>query len=142
MRAGLSAKRRSWNSCSSVFVWECNLVSLKTAVKTVDVYSTVIVKAVYALTHRVQSLLCSADRQVLFTDKASNLSHWSEHFQYLFSSDHVIQDLKVLHIPQQPFKAELDELLSMKEISKAMGQLRSGKAAGLNKIPPELWKEE
>ena len=98
-------------------------------------------KAVYTLTHWVQSPLHNADGQVLFTDRAFILSHWSEYFQSLFSADHVIQDPAILHIPQQPFKAELDELPPMKEIAKAIEHLRSGKEADVNGIPPELWKE-
>ena len=97
-------------------------------------------KAVYGPIHQVQIPLCSVDAQVLFTDKASILSRWSEHFQSLFSADHVIQDLAVLCIPQQPFKAELDQLPSMKEITKAIEQLKSSRAAGVDGIPPELWK--
>ena len=65
-------------------------------------------KAVYGPTHRAQYPLCSADGQVLFTNKASILSRWSEHFQSLFSADHIVQDPAVLRIPLQPFKAELD----------------------------------
>ena len=61
-------------------------------------------KTVYGPTHQVQSPLCSADGQVLFSDKASIQSRWSEHFQYLFSADHVVQDPVVLHISPQPFK--------------------------------------
>ena len=69
------------------------------------------------------------------------LSRWSEHFQSLFSADRVVQDPAVLRIPQQPFKAELDELPSKKEITKDIEHWRSGKAAGVDGIPPELWKE-
>ena len=78
---------------------------------------------------------------MLFTDKASILSRWSEHFQSLFSADRVVQDPGVLRIPQQPFKAEFDELSSVKEIIKAIEHLRSGKAVGVDGIPPEFWKE-
>ena len=91
-----------------------------------------ILKAVYGLTHQVQNPLHSADGQVLFTDKSSILSHWSEHFQSLFSADHVVQDPVVLYIPQQPYKAELDELPSVKEITKTIDQLRSGKMEDLH----------
>ena len=72
------------------------------------------------------------------TDKASILSRWSEHF---FSADRVLQDPAVLRIPQQPFKAELDEVPFMKEITKAIEHLRSDKAVGVDGIPAELWKE-
>ena len=98
-------------------------------------------KAVYGLTHRDQSPLCSADGQALFTDKASILSHWSEHFQSFFSADRVVQDPAVLYIPQQLFKAKFDKLPTVKENSKAIEHLRSGKAAGVDGISLELRKE-
>ena len=74
-------------------------------------------KAVYGSNHQVQSLLRSTDEQVLFTDRAPISSRWSEHFQSLFSADHVVLDPAVPCIPQQTFKAEFDELPSMKEIT-------------------------
>ena len=84
-------------------------------------------KAVYGPIHRVQSLVRSADGQVIFTHKAFILSRWSEHFQSLFSADCVVQDPAVLRIPRQPFKEEMDEIPAMKEITKAIEHLRSGK---------------
>ena len=57
-------------------------------------------KAVYGPTHQVQSSLSSANGQVLFTDRASILSGWSEHFQSLFSADRVVQGPAVIRIPQ------------------------------------------
>ena len=68
-------------------------------------------------------------------------SQWSEVFQSFFSADCVVQEPVLLHIPQRPFKAELDELASMKEITKTMEQLRSGKTEGVDGIPPEFWKD-
>ncbi|XP_063600256.1 uncharacterized protein LOC134776430 [Penaeus indicus] len=82
----------------------------------------------------------NADGQALFTDKTSILNRWSEHFQALFSADRVVQDSAVLRIPQKPVIVELDELPSMEEVSKAIEQLKSGKA-GVDRIPPEIWKD-
>ena len=50
-RAALSAKRKSQNSCLSIFVWACKSPDIKqTAIKTVvDVHSTMIVKVFYNL---------------------------------------------------------------------------------------------
>ena len=95
----------------------------------------------YGPTHQVRSPLRGTDGQVHFTDWASILSCWSEHSQSLFCTDHFVQDPTVLRIHQQPFKAELDELPAMKEITKAIEHLRSVKAAGVDAIPPDLWKE-
>ncbi|XP_037801318.1 uncharacterized protein LOC119596220 [Penaeus monodon] len=98
-------------------------------------------KAVYGPTHHIQSHLCSADGQALFTDKTSILSRWSKHSQALISTDRVVQDTAVLHIPQKPVIMELDELPSMEKMSKAIEQLKSGKAAGVDGISPEIWKD-
>ena len=68
------------------------------------------------------------------------LSHWSEYFQYFFNADGIVQNPAVLRISQQPFKVELDELPSLKKITKAMEQLKSGRAARVDRIPPELGK--
>ena len=67
-------------------------------------------KTVYGLIHWVQSPL---HRQGLHSESL------------VFSTDRVVQDPAVLHISQQPFQAKLDELPSVKEITKAIEQLRS-----------------
>lgn len=41
-------------------------------------------RAVYSPSYQVQSRLRSADGRTMFTDKASILNRWSEHFQTLF----------------------------------------------------------
>ncbi len=96
-------------------------------------------KAAYG-PYQAQSPLPSADGQTLLSDRASILSRWSEHFQALFSADRVVQDSAILLIPQQPVKVELDNPPSMRELTKAIKQLKSGKAAGVDGIPPEIWK--
>jgi hypothetical protein len=78
---------------------------------------------------------------MLLTDKAFSLNRWSEHFQALFSANQVVQYSAVLCIPQQSVRAELDELPSMKEITKAIEQLKSDKAARVDGIPLEIWKD-
>ena len=97
-------------------------------------------KAVYGPSHQVQSPLRSADGQSLLTDRASILSRWSEHFQTLFGADRKVQVSAILRIPQQPVKTEMDEVPTLVEITKAIDQLKSGKAAGVDGIPSEIWK--
>ena len=94
----------------------------------------------YAPTHQVLCLLHSTDGLALLTDKASILSRWSEHFQALFSVNRTVQDAAILRISQQPVKMELDELPTIDEITKLIEQLKSGKAVGVDGIPPEIWK--
>ncbi|XP_023815252.1 uncharacterized protein LOC111948070 [Oryzias latipes] len=97
-------------------------------------------KAVYGPTHQIQSPLRSSDERRLLADKTSILDRWTEHFQALYSADRVVGVSAILRIPQQPLKEELDEAPSMDETLKAIKQLKSGKAAGVDGIPPELWK--
>ena len=94
----------------------------------------------YGPTHQARSPLRSVDGRGLLKDKTSILSRWSGHFQELFSADRVVQDPALLRIPQLPVKVELDELPSMEELIKAIEQMNSGKAAGVDGIPPEFWK--
>lgn len=62
------------------------------------------------------------------------------HFQTLFSIDCTVQYSALLHIPQKPAKMELDEIPTLEETTKAINQLKSGKAAGTDGIPPDVWK--
>ena len=91
-------------------------------------------------THQVQSPLRSSDGQRLLTDKTSILNRWSEHFQTLFSANRTVQDTAILRIPQQTVKPELDDPPNLAETIKAIKQLKSGKAAGGDGIPAEIWK--
>ena len=99
-----------------------------------------VLKAVYGPTHQARSPLRSVNGPALLKDKTSILSRWSEYFQELFSDDRVVQDSALLRIPQLPVKVELDKLPSMQELIKAIEQMKSGKAAGVEGIPPEFWK--
>ena len=97
-------------------------------------------KAVYGPSHQVVSPLRSTDGQALLTDKASILNRWAEHFQTLFSADRSVNESAIQQIPQQPVKEELDEAPTLEEVIKATSQLKCGKAAGVDGIPPEIWK--
>ena len=97
-------------------------------------------KAVYGPSHQVVSPLRSTDGQALLTDKASILNRWAEHFQTLFSADRSVDEPAIQQIPQQPVKEELDEAPTLEEVIKATNQLKCGKAAGVDGIPPEIWK--
>ncbi|XP_069790481.1 uncharacterized protein [Narcine bancroftii] len=101
-------------------------------------------KAVYGPSPQVQSPLRSSDGKVLLSDKISILNRWSEHFQSLFSANRSVQDSALLQLPQQPLRLELDEVLTLDETYKAIEQLKSGKAADMDGIPPrglEGWRQ-
>ena len=95
-------------------------------------------KAVYGPTHQVQSPLRSSDGQNLFTDNTSILACLSEHFQTLFSANRAVQVTAINRVPQlSPIEA-LDEPPTLEELT--VDQLKSHKAAGVDGIPPEIWK--
>ena len=97
-------------------------------------------KAVYGPTRRIQSPLRSLDGRDLLTDNASILERWSEHFHCLFNEDRRVQDTAINRIRKLPIKEELDEPPSLEETITAINQLKSRKAAGIDGIPPEIWK--
>jgi len=96
-------------------------------------------KRVYGPSHQVQCPLRSLDGMTLLTDKESILSRWTQHFQVLFEANQKVQENAIQAIPQSPLLTNLDSPLALEEVAKAVKQLKSGKAAGGDAIPPELW---
>ena len=90
--------------------------------------------------HQIQSPLRSSNGQDLLTDTESILNRWSEHFSGLLNTNRTVQEAALTEIKQRPVKAELDEPPDLQDIEKAIDQLKSGKAAGIDGIPPEIWK--
>lgn len=86
------------------------------------------------------SPLRSTDGQALFTDKASILNCWAEHFQTLFGNDRTVDNSVILQIPQQHIKEEMDLAPTLKEVIKSLDQPKNGNAADIDGIPPEIWK--
>ncbi|CAH1270878.1 Hypp4486 [Branchiostoma lanceolatum] len=58
----------------------------------------------------------------------------------LRSTDGTVDDSALQWIPQEPMKEELDLASTLEEVIKALDQQKSGKAAGVDGIPPEVWK--
>ena len=97
-------------------------------------------KTAYGPSHRVQSPLRSVDGGTLLTHRNEILDRWSNHFETLFSAERVMNDQCISRIPQLPVKSDLDEEPTLEETIKAIHQLKSGKAAGGDGIPAEVWK--
>ncbi|KAJ7412428.1 RNA-directed DNA polymerase from mobile element jockey-like protein [Willisornis vidua] len=77
---------------------------------------------------------------MLLIEKTSILNQWSEQFQTLFSASHVIQGSAIQHNAQQLVKKQLYTAPIMGETLKAIQQVTTGKAAGVDGIPPKVWK--
>ena len=76
----------------------------------------------------------------LAASSTKNMSVFGPHFERVFSNHHPV-DFSVLDlIPQQEQLTEIDHPVTFAEVDKAINKLKSGKAQGLNKIPPEAYK--
>ena len=74
------------------------------------------------------------------TARTSILARWSEHFQTLFSANGAVQETAINRVPQLPPIKALDEPPTLEELTVAIDQLKGRKAAGVDGIPPEIWK--
>lgn len=83
-----------------------------------------------------------AERAQVCADIATTiLNWWSEHFQTLFAANHMAQESAIQNILQQMVKAELDNCPILNKTVKAISQMKSSKVAGVDGIPPEVWKQ-
>ena len=57
-----------------------------------------------------------------------------------FSANRTVQGTVIDRVPQLPLKGELDEPPTLEELTDAIEQLKSRKAAGVDGILPEIWK--
>ena len=80
----------------------------------------------------------------LVSNSSKIMAVFGPHFECVFSN-HQPVDLSILDlIPQQEQLMEIDCLITFSEVDKAINKLKSGKAPGLNCIPPGvqgLWEE-
>ena len=74
------------------------------------------------------------------TARTSILARWSEHFQTLFRANGAVQETAINCVPQLPPIEALDERPTLEELTVAIDQLKSRKAAGVDGIMPEIWK--
>ena len=65
------------------------------------------------------------------------MQRWSEHF----GVERVVQEEVLQRIAQRDVKMELDVLPSCAEVKKAIAQLKSHEARGIDGIPAEVYKE-
>ena len=81
-----------------------------------------------------------ADSTTLLKDKNSITQHWKEHFSTLLNRPCTVDSSGLNDIPEKPALEELDLPPSLKEITKAVNQMSSGKAPGMDGIPAKFYK--
>lgn len=76
----------------------------------------------------------------LLKDRKEILERWAEHFQKLLNVDHSVNIDHVRSLPQQSHAFELDEPVSLEEVTLAIKQQKNNRAVGVDSIPGELLK--
>ena len=76
----------------------------------------------------------------IITDKTKQLERWVEHYSELYSRENIVHQSVLDAIDRLPQMPVLDEPPLLEELSKAIDQLPSGKAAGKDSIPAEVLK--
>ncbi|XP_038066715.1 uncharacterized protein LOC119736778 [Patiria miniata] len=73
-------------------------------------------------------------------DKAKQMDRWVEHYSELYSRENIVSDDAFDAIDSLPCMMELDVPPTVMELRKAIDNLPTGKAPGLDGIPPEAIK--
>ncbi|XP_048577995.1 craniofacial development protein 2-like [Nematostella vectensis] len=97
-------------------------------------------KTVYGPSKSGSAPLLSADGATLIKDKTAINMRWREHFSQLLNRPSSVDQSALDQIPQQLLIEELSDPPSMEELTKAIKQMSSGKAAGKDGIPAEVYK--
>ena len=83
--------------------------------------------------------LKSSDGLQLITDQNRVLDRWKEHFNDLLNRPSTTDQDTLDALVQQPIKVGCDNAPTVDEIRAALKQLKCGKAAGEDSIPPKVW---
>ena len=96
-------------------------------------------RTVYDPTSTGSSPLMDLDGEPLWTEKKQTLDRWAEHFKSLQNRQSNI-DETIDQLPQLGIKATLALELTPAETLQSIKALSSGKAAGPDTIPAEVYK--
>nr|VZI28328.1 unnamed protein product [Spirometra erinaceieuropaei] len=97
------------------------------------------INAVYGPLTKGTAPLLSADSSTLLTEKTQILQRWAEHFRGVLNRPSTISDVAIAHLPQVETNVDLDLPPSLQETIRAAQQFSTGKAAGSNAIPAEIF---
>ena len=97
-------------------------------------------RTIYGPTQRHTAPLRSKDGTTLIKDKEGILSRWKEHFTDLLNRDSHVQPDSLDNVPAVPVREELDDMIHIEEVRKAVKQMKCNKASGGDGIPAEVYK--
>ena len=76
----------------------------------------------------------------MLTDQAKIRERWAEHFQAVLNQHSDFDDSVLDELPQWPTANHLDEAPTDEEVRRAVNQMSTGKAPGIDGIPAEILK--
>lgn len=82
----------------------------------------------------------SADERTLYIAQQNVLIRWNEHFSTLLNNSSTVCQESLDTTPQLPIAINMYMLPDLFEITNAIRRLKSGKAAGPDGLPPEVFK--
>jgi len=97
-------------------------------------------KAVYGSRDMGSIPVRSKDGKTLITDRAGILSRWAEHFYSVLSQTTTFDPSVQSELPTWDTNYELMLPPDRNEVQRAINQMSSGKAPGLDGLPPEMFK--
>ena len=97
-------------------------------------------KAIYGPKSSGATTLLSVYGITLLTVKEAILKRWAEHFNIVLNRPSSINEDAIDRLPQKECSVVLDEFPTVMETRKAVQQLSSGKAPGVDAIPADVYK--
>ena len=97
-------------------------------------------KAVYGPRHTTYPSVKSKDGKTVITDPAKILDRWVEHFDGVLNQASDFDRSVLNDIPQWEINTGLADPPTLKEVEDSIKQLTSGKAAGPDGVPPDIYK--
>ena len=97
-------------------------------------------KCLYGPQSSKNTPILSADGSKLITDKKGILERWAEHFNGILNRPSKINEEGIQRLLQVEINKDLDALLSVDEVAKAIKHMSISKAPGPDAIPAEIFK--
>ena len=97
-------------------------------------------KAVYGPKSSGSTPVLNADESSLLTDKGQIFGRWAEHFNKILNCPSTVSDAALDEIEQLSVLEHLSMAPTVPEVQKATRQMSTGKAAGPDGIPADVYK--
>ena len=97
-------------------------------------------RAIYGPIERHTAPLSSKYGTTIIKDKEGILCRWKEHFTDLVNRDSHVKPDNIDNVPAVPVRKELDDVIHIEEVRKAVKQMKCNIASGGDGIPADVYK--